>query len=217
MRRRPIHLFARMLRAALLIAAAPLACTAYTPDALLPSPSPLQSRLLPLRVDWGVGVEPGDRLRREEARAVAFQSDLVTVLRQDFEANVFDAGGQRWGFADYRLAHDADAVTKGGAALTLLNALTLFVPALLGAPISVRERSLEVEIVIYDSRRVEIARHVVVGRANYRPSIYVRDFYRRGGIDAAKNVMEKYRAKLGPDVQRINTGLRATGPVTSNP
>lgn len=200
-----------------LVAAALVACSAYTPDALLPSPSPLPSRLLPLSVDWGVGagvgMGGGNRMRREEARAVTFQSDFVTVLQQDFEANVFDAAEQRWGFADYRLTRDEDAMTKGGAALTLLNAFTLFVPALFGAPISVRERSLEVEIVIYSSRRVEVARHVVVGRANYRPSVYVRDFYRRGGIEAAKNAMAKYRSKLGPDVERVNAALRETGPL----
>ena len=185
------------------------ACTAYTPQALEPTPAPLSSRLLPLVV----GLGESDVIRPEALRGVTLQTDFATVFRRDLEANVFGQDNQRWGFAEFRLTFDGDRVTGGGVALISVSIVTLFVPPLLGAPYSQRERTLQAEIVIYNSRRVETAKYVMLGKARYGVTMYTEDEYRRAGIEAAKNVMNEFRRRLATEVDLVNGRLRSTGAI----
>lgn len=186
-----------------------VACTAYTPESLEPAPSPLPSRLLPLHIGLGeTGV-----LRPEGLRGVTLQTDFATVFRRDLETNAFLADDERWGYAEFRLTFDSDAVTGGGVAVAGLNVITLFVPSLLGAPVTLRERTLQAEIVIYNSRRVEVTKQVITAKARYSVGLYKRDEYRRAGIEAAKNVLQQFRLRLAPEVEAVNNRLRAVGVV----
>ena len=198
--------FARLqVPAALLLAA----CTAYTLESLEPTPAPLPSRLLPLHI----GLAETEVLRPEGVRGVTLQTDFATVFRRDLETNVFMPGDQRWGYAEFRLTFDGDAITGGGVALAGLNVVTLFIPSLLGARSALRERTLQAEVVIYNARRVEVAKQVITVKGKYAVSLYRRDEYRRAGIEAAKNIMQQFRSRLLPDVAALNARLRETGPV----
>jgi hypothetical protein len=185
------------------------ACSAYTLDSLEPAAAPLATRLLPLHV----GLGENEVVRAEALRAVTLQTDFATVFRRDLEANVFEPDDERWGYAEFRLAYDNDAITGAGVALIALNVVTLLVPTVLGAPLVLRERTLQAEIVIYNSRRVEVAKYVITGTARYRDGLYTRDVRRRAGIDAAKDVMDQLKVRLNPDVGMINDRLRTIGAV----
>lgn len=185
------------------------ACTAYTPALLEPNPSPLSSRLLPLHL----GLTETDGLREEGVRGVTVQTDFATVFRRDLEANVFMQDDRRWGYTELRITYDDDAITGGGAVLAGLSIVTLFIPTVLGAPVTRRQRTIQAEIVIYNSRRVEVAKELITGKINYSVGLYRRDEARRAGIEAVKGIMEEYRSRLTSDVEAINDRLREAGPV----
>jgi len=186
-----------------------VACSAYTPESLEPTPAPLSSRLLPVHIGLGAT----EVLRPEGLRGITLQTDFATVFRRDLEANVFMPDDQRWGYAEFRLTFDRDAITGGGVALVGLNVVTLCIPSLLGAPYMLRERTLQAEIVIYNARRVEVTKQVITGKGAYAESLYREDEYRRAGIEAAKDILRQFRSRLAPDVGPVNAKLRETGPV----
>ncbi|GIW52853.1 MAG: hypothetical protein KatS3mg081_2208 [Gemmatimonadales bacterium] len=192
---------------ALLVVAA---CTAYTPESLEPAPAPLPSRLLPLHVGPG----EAQLVHFEGVAPLAIYTDFATVFRRDLEANVFMPDERRWGYAEFHLTFDDDRITGLGIVLGGLNAVTLFVPALLGAPVTVRERTLQAEIVLYNARRVSVAKYVITGQHTYTVSAYKRQASRRAGIEAAKTIMEQFRAQLAPHAAALNARLRETGPVS---
>lgn len=185
------------------------ACTAYTPALLEPNPSPLSSRLLPLHL----GLAETDVLREEGVRGVTVQTDFATVFRRDLEANVFMHDDRRWGYTELRITYDDDAITGGGAVLAGLSIVTLFIPTVLGVPVTRRQRTIQAEIVIYNSRRVEVAKELISGKVEYSEGLYRRDESRRAGIEAVKVIMEQFRSRLASDVEAVNAKLREAGPV----
>ena len=186
------------------------ACSAYTPEALEPAPSPLPSRLLPLEI----GAGESEVVRSEGVRGVTVQTDFATVFRRDLEANVFAPDTIRWGFAEFRVTYDNATVTPGGVALMVASIGTLFIGPMLGVPIDQHERTLQAEIVLYNARRVEVASYVIVGTARYYRSLYTTDEYRSAGINAAKNIMAEFKRRVSPESERINSVLRSVGPVS---
>lgn len=199
---RPAHL---AIAAILLVQA----CTAFSPALLDPNPAPLSSRLLPLHI----GLAETEVLRAEGARGVTVQTDFATVFRRDLETNVFRQDDRRWGYTEFRLTFDDEAITGGGRALLAMNIVTGFIPSLFGAPVLRRQRTVQAEIVIYNSRRVEVAKELITGNASYSVGIYKRDESRRAGVRAVKSIMEQFRSRLASSVETVNGKLRAAGPI----
>jgi hypothetical protein len=184
-------------------------CARYTPEALAPVQAPLESRLLPL----DIGLGEADIVRPEGLRTVTVQTDFATVFRRDLETNVFQRVDPRWGYAEFRLTFDGDRITGGGVAVITGNVVTAFIPTLFGAPFSIRERTIQAEIVVYDSRRTQISEYVITGTAKYTVGLYTSGEYRRAGIEAAKDVMQQFRQALAPEVGSLNQRLQSVGPI----
>jgi hypothetical protein len=187
------------------------ACARVSPEMLDPAPEPMPQRLLPLTLGLGqeVVVPP-------ETRPVVVQSDFTTVFSRDLEANVFLEDTLRWGYIEFRITFDDRKITGGGAALIAGNVVTLFVPVLFGAPLTIRERTLQVEVAIYDSRRVPFRTYVFDRRVKYGDErLYESRNYRhrKAGIQAAKEILQAFRGELALELAAINGRLRQVGPI----
>jgi hypothetical protein len=200
-------------RLILLLVAAPLlgsvAC-AIGPEVLDPAPEPMPDRLLPLTVGLAHEIE----VRSESDRGVTVQTDVNTVFRRDLDANVFSDDTLRWGYVELRVTFDEKKVTGGGAALIAGSVVTLFVPAFLGAPFIIEERTLQSELAIYDSRRVPVRTYVLEGRVKYAYGLYnEQSAHRKARIEAAKQIMGAFRDRLSAELADVNGRLRRVGPI----
>lgn len=183
-------------------------CQAFTLASLEPRPITRSAGILPLFVTFG-----DDLFRTDAAQGVAVATDYATLFRRDLEANVFVPDDRRWGYAELRLTFEDTRVTGGGWALFGGQLVTLMIPAFLGAPMSIHDRTIQAEVAILDSRRIPVAHYVLTGRERFSARLYYNDEERQAGTEAFKDLLDELHRRLAEDVRDINGRLRDTGAV----
>ena len=186
--------------AALGIVALLAGCTSYTLESLEPRPVTGSSGLLPLFITFAEA-EPG----------VSVATDYATLFRRDLQSNVFLPDDSRWGYAELRVTFESTRVTGEGWVIGGAQIVTLAIPAFLGAPLTIKERTLQAEIAILDSHSIEVASYVITAKHRFPTWVWKDGEYRQAGTEAFKNVLDEFRMRLAEDVQSINDQLRAIG------
>ncbi len=84
-------------------------------------------------------------------------------------------------------------------------------PTLIGIPIDIRNRTIQLEINIYDANRIQIKKYIYTESSKYMRQLYTNNNYRIAGINIIKEIMNKFKYDLETDVNNLNNQLIETG------
>ena len=144
--------------------------------------------------------------------------DLLTFEHEVYN-NITDTTTQKKGYIVCRITNGF--VDPGNYALAVISGLTLFIPNLLGMPISKVDTFLELEVNIYNLNEERVASYVAEGKGRAWVALYYgysdwnmgsargeSNVYRKSSILAFNNAMRNIKEQINKDAQNIAWGLR---------
>ena len=165
-------------------------------------------------------IELGEKtiVRAESEKSVTKQSEILTILERELETNVFDKFKENWGYLEYKIVFDATNPTARGKKLFLIQNLTFWSFYIFGFPITEIERTIEVDINIYDKNQVKLKKYNIVATSEPKSvglpqTISGWDPEKLAGIDVTRDIIEQLKLQLETDIDYLNKELEAAGPL----
>jgi hypothetical protein len=185
-----------------------VSCSSLDPALLAPTNDGISERLLPLQVRFAGSV--ASRIRIDTS---SVQPELATVYEAELNKNFFSGGKKLWGYIEMRIVSDETHSTFSGGVLTVFSFCTLGIPALLGVPTKVCQRTIQTDIYICDSKLVPMNKFTYTKHDTYSVGLYTRDEFRRCGIGLIRAVISDLKKDIQPFTQRLNKLLSYIGPI----
>ena len=188
-------------------------CVTINPSILKPGNNEIPKRLHKLEIGKGETTV----IRTESIKSVTVQKDYLTILERELEANVFDDSRKNWGYLEYKIVFDADNPTSKGRKYFIITNLTGWLSFIFGYPMWEIEKTMEVEIGIYDKNETKLKKYNIVATSEpkvvtmYNMSTWTPD--RIAGVDVTRNIIEKLKLELENDIDYLNKELKAAGPL----
>jgi len=188
-------------------------CVTVNPSILKPGNNEIPKRLHKLEIGKGETTV----IRTESIKSVTVQKDYLTILERELEANVFDDSRKNWGYLEYKIVFDADNPTSKGRKYFIITNLTGWLSFIFGYPMWEIEKTMEVEIGIYDKNETKLKKYNIVATSEpkvvtmYNMSTWTPD--RIAGVDVTRNIIEKLKLELENDIDYLNKELEAAGPL----
>jgi len=188
-------------------------CVTVNPSILKPGNNEIPKRLHKLEIGKGETTV----IRTESIKSVTVQKDYLTILERELEANVFDDSRKNWGYLEYKIVFDADNPTSKGRKYFIITNLTGWLSFIFGYPVWEIEKTMEVEIGIYDKNETKLKKYNIVATSEpkvvtmYNMSTWTPD--RIAGVDVTRNIIEKLKLELENDIDYLNKELEAAGPL----
>ena len=186
-------------------------CVTVNPSILKPGNNEIPKRLHKLEIGKGETTV----IRTESIKSVTVQKDYLTILERELEANVFDDSRKNWGYLEYKIVFDADNPTSKGRKYFIITNLTGWLSFIFGYPLWEIEKTMEVEIGIYDKNETKLKKYNIVATSEpkvvtmYNMSTWTPD--RIAGVDVTRNIIEKLKLELENDIDYLNKELEAAG------
>jgi len=133
-------------------------CVTVNPSILKPGNNEIPKRLHKLEIGKGETTV----IRTESIKSVTVQKDYLTILERELEANVFDDSRKNWGYLEYKIVFDADNPTSKGRKYFIITNLTGWLSFIFGYPMWEIEKTMEVEIGIYDKNETKLKKYNIV-------------------------------------------------------
>ena len=187
-------------------------CVTINPSILKPGINEIPKRLHKLEIGKGETTV----IRTESIKSVTVQKDYLTILERELEANVFDDSRKNWGYLEYKIVFDADNPTSKGRKYFIITNLTGWLSFIFGYPMWEIEKTMEVEIGIYDKNETKLKKYNIVATSEpkvvtmYNMSTWTPD--RIAGVDVTRDIIEKLKLELENDIDYLNKELEAAGP-----
>ena len=188
-------------------------CVTVNPSILKPGNNEIPKRLHKLEIGKGETTV----IRTESIKSVTVQKDYLTILERELEANVFDDSRKNWGYLEYKIVFDADNPTSKGRKYFIITNLTGWLSFIFGYPVWEIEKTMEVEIGIYDKNETKLKKYNIVATSEpkvvtmYNMSTWTPD--RIAGVDVTRDIIEKLKLELENDIDYLNKELEAAGPL----
>ena len=188
-------------------------CVTINPSILKPGNNEIPKRLHKLEIGKGETTV----IRTESIKSVTVQKDYLTILERELEANVFDDSRKNWGYLEYKIVFDADNPTSKGRKYFIITNLTGWLSFIFGYPMWEIEKTMEVEIGIYDKNETKLKKYNIVATSEpkvvtmYNMSTWTPD--RIAGVDVTRDIIEKLKLELENDIDYLNKELEAAGPL----
>jgi len=188
-------------------------CVTVNPSILKPGNNEIPKRLHKLEIGKGETTV----IRTESIKSVTVQKDYLTILERELEANVFDDSRKNWGYLEYKIVFDADNPTSKGRKYFIITNLTGWLSFIFGYPMWEIEKTMEVEIGIYDKNETKLKKYNIVATSEpkvvtmYNMSTWTPD--RIAGVDVTRDIIEKLKLELENDIDYLNKELEAAGPL----
>lgn len=192
------------------------ACASITPNMLQPERDPLARKLLPLKI----GLSDENIIKSETMNTTTYQTATATIFERELETNIFKNDRNRWGFIEFTTTFENTSITFVGGVLLGAHIVTLFIPSLLGLPCCQYKYEKEVEITIYDSKKIEIKKYRYSDTKYYFNNYYqdIEQFFKKDSIpfekikiEMTKEILNKFRKDIAPDIEYINSELSKVG------
>ena len=186
-------------------------CVTVNPSILKPGNNEIPKRLHKLEIGKGETTV----IRTESIKSVTVQKDYLTILERELEANVFDDSRKNWGYLEYKIVFNADNPTSKGRKYFIITNLTGWLSFIFGYPVWEIEKTMEVEIGIYDKNETKLKKYNIVATSEpkvvtmYNMSTWTPD--RIAGVDVTRNIIEKLKLELENDIDYLNKELEAAG------
>ena len=187
-------------------------CVTVNPSILKPGNNEIPKRLHKLEIGKGETTV----IRTESIKSVTVQKDYLTILERELEVNVFDDSRKNWGYLEYKIVFDADNPTSKGRKYFIITNLTGWLSFIFGYPMWEIEKTMEVEIGIYDKNETKLKKYNIVATSEpkivtmYNMSTWTPD--RIAGVDVTRDIIEKLKLELENDIDYLNKELEAAGP-----
>ena len=187
-------------------------CVTVNPSILKPGNNEIPKRLHKLEIGKGETTV----IRTESIKSVTVQKDYLTILERELEANVFDDSRKNWGYLEYKIVFNADNPTSKGRKYFIITNLTGWLSFIFGYPVWEIEKTMEVEIGIYDKNETKLKKYNIVATSEpkvvtmYNMSTWTPD--RIAGVDVTRDIIEKLKLELENDIDYLNKELEAAGP-----
>ena len=187
-------------------------CVTVNPSILKPGNNEIPKRLHKLEIGKGETTV----IRTESIKSVTVQKDYLTILERELEANVFDDSRKNWGYLEYKIVFNADNPTSKGGKYFIITNLTGWLSFIFGYPVWEIEKTMEVEIGIYDKNETKLKKYNIVATSEpkvvtmYNMSTWTPD--RIAGVDVTRDIIEKLKLELENDIDYLNKELEAAGP-----
>ena len=188
-------------------------CVTVNPSILKPGNNEIPKRLHKLEIGKGETTV----IRTESIKSVTVQKDYLTILERELEANVFDDSRKNWGYLEYKIVFNADNPTSKGGKYFIITNLTGWLSFIFGYPVWEIEKTMEVEIGIYDKNETKLKKYNIVATSEpkvvtmYNMSTWTPD--RIAGVDVTRDIIEKLKLELENDIDYLNKELEAAGPL----
>ena len=188
-------------------------CVTVNPSILKPGNNEIPKRLHKLEIGKGETTV----IRTESIKSVTVQKDYLTILERELEANVFDDSRKNWGYLEYKIVFNADNPTSKGRKYFIITNLTGWLSFIFGYPVWEIEKTMEVEIGIYDKNETKLKKYNIVATSEpkvvtmYNMSTWTPD--RIAGVDVTRDIIEKLKLELENDIDYLNKELEAAGPL----
>ena len=188
-------------------------CVTINPSILKPGNNEIPKRLHKLEIGKGETTV----IRTESIKSVTVQKDYLTILERELEANVFDDSRKNWGYLEYKIVFNADNPTSKGRKYFIITNLTGWLSFIFGYPVWEIEKTMEVEIGIYDKNETKLKKYNIVATSEpkvvtmYNMSTWTPD--RIAGVDVTRDIIEKLKLELENDIDYLNKELEAAGPL----
>ena len=188
-------------------------CVTVNPSILKPGNNEIPKRLHKLEIGKGETTV----IRTESIKSVTVQKDYLTILERELEANVFDDSRKNWGYLEYKIVFDADNPTSKGRKYFIITNLTGWLSFIFGYPVWEIEKTMEVEIGIYDKNETKLKKYNIVATSEpkvvtmYNMSTWTPD--RIAGVDVTRNIIEKLKLELENDIDYLNKEFETAGPL----
>ena len=186
-------------------------CVTVNPSILKPGNNEIPKRLHKLEIGKGETTV----IRTESIKSVTVQKDYLTILERELEANVFDDSRKNWGYLEYKIVFNADNPTSKGGKYFIITNLTGWLSFIFGYPVWEIEKTMEVEIGIYDKNETKLKKYNIVATSEpkvvtmYNMSTWTPD--RIAGVDVTRDIIEKLKLELENDIDYLNKELEAAG------
>ena len=186
-------------------------CVTVNPSILKPGNNEIPKRLHKLEIGKGETTV----IRTESIKSVTVQKDYLTILERELEANVFDDSRKNWGYLEYKIVFNADNPTSKVRKYFIITNLTGWLSFIFGYPVWEIEKTMEVEIGIYDKNETKLKKYNIVATSEpkvvtmYNMSTWTPD--RIAGVDVTRNIIEKLKLELENDIDYLNKELEAAG------
>ena len=195
-------------------------CVTVNPSILKPGNNEIPKRLHKLEIGKGETTV----IRTESIKSVTVQKDYLTILERELEANVFDDSRKNWGYLEYKIVFNADNPTSKGGKYFIITNLTGWLSFILGYPVWEIEKTMEVEIGIYDKNETKLKKYNIVATSEpkvvtmYNMSTWTPDMRtwtpdRIAGVEVTRDIIEKFKLELENDIHYLNKELEAAGPL----
>ena len=188
-------------------------CVTVNPSILKPGNNEIPKRLHKLEIGKGETTV----IRTESIKSVTVQKDYLTILERELEANVFDDSRKNWGYLEYKIVFNADNPTSKGGKYFIITNLTGWLSFIFGYPVWEIEKTMEVEIGIYDKNETKLKKYNIVATSEpkvvtmYNMSTWTPD--RIAGVEVTRDIIEKFKLELENDIDYLNKELEAAGPL----
>ena len=188
-------------------------CVTVNPSILKPGNNEIPKRLHKLEIGKGETTV----IRTESIKSVTVQKDYFTILERELEANVFDDSRKNWGYLEYKIVFNADNPTSKGGKYFIITNLTGWLSFIFGYPVWEIEKTMEVEISIYDKNETKLKKYNIVATSKpkvvtmYNMSTWTPD--RIAGVDVTRDIIEKFKLELENEIDYLNKELEAAGPL----
>ena len=112
---------------------------------------------------------------------------------------------------------NADNPTSKGRKYFIITNLTGWLSFIFGYPVWEIEKTMEVEIGIYDKNETKLKKYNIVATSEpkvitmYNMSTWTPD--RIAGVDVTRDIIEKLKLELENDIDYLNKELEAAGPL----
>ena len=187
-------------------------CASVNPSILNPNPNPLPLKLKSLNF----GLEGDQIIQSSSFKSVTLQTDFATIFSRTLEQNICEEDRLNWGYADLRIVFDDWAYKKFYTPLTIIGCI-IYPYWILGGKVLWYKRIIQVEIGIYDSKKILLKKYIIDDSADASIGLYNNSGHynqkRLSGVEVIQKILRKFENRITNDIEYLNSELTKTGSV----
>lgn len=176
-----------------------IGCKAWDISSITVKKEPLSPRLLTLE----------KRMEDIESVAVEANDERARLFTKEVEENLTDPFGEKYG---HIIMKQSIIKYNSGTGWFIPNAFTLFLPALLGFPVSHDRYILEVELRITDAKNKLIGKYSAIGTGSAWAALYygytIENARKKSYVDAVNQAFDQIRLHIQKDAASLNEKLK---------
>ncbi len=183
-------------------------CKSFDPNLLNPTAVVLSPKLPAMEdrvrdeVELTVVIVPGESVVTTRSR------DVATLFERETREAITAPYGDKRGFLELKVT----PIQTRGSAWPLVSGLTLFIPNVVGMPLSAWRTTVSTQLDVLDSQRRLVATYRAEGEAKAVWGLFSATNYTEPGrvvyLQAVRQCLDQIKIKMQPDLARLQNQLK---------